>query len=580
MAEGPKGTYTPKHMRNASMTVPAVPADEHDCVREPGEEVASDKDGSAEQEARALESSNRVTLLVIVSRITGFFRTTAQAWALGAYGLASAYTVANNLPNTLYELVAGGMLITAFLPVYVNTRNKLGSKGSSRYASNLLSIVVLLMVILTFVSFLLAVPIVWTQSAGANADFDSSLAVWFFRWFAIEIVLYACSSIISGVLNAERDYLISNAAPVFNNVIVIASFVIFAWLVHRGVSWHTAAIALAIGNPLGVLVQVLVQIPALRRHGVMLTWHVNFHDPALRDTVRIGLPTLVVTLASTPTAAVTSTCALWVTAAGASIAYYARVWYVLPYSVFTIPISVTMFTELSDAFMRKDMRAYKAYFSDGASKILFTIIPFAMYLVVFSPCLIAVLTSGSFTTDAARLTTMYLRVLAISLPFYALSTYLQKVCASMMHMNFFAIATCVASAIQIVVCLYFTPIFGLSVVPASSILFYGLLDFVTLVNVRKILGQLGLRSVLGSCLRALAFGAAGSVVGLAIVQALVAFVGPCQGIVRGVAYAVAGGIPALLITFGISYLMGRSESTFFNALFDRCASLVGHRGRA
>lgn len=572
--------YVPRHMRYAKKTGSAAPADEPERVRELVEEVAFNEDGSAEKEKQAMRSSNRVTLLVIVSRITGFFRTTAQAWALGAYGLASAYTVANNLPNTLYELVAGGMLITAFLPVYVNTRNGLGEKGSSRYASNLLSIVVLLMVILTVVSFVLAVPIVWTQSAGADADFDSSLAVWFFRWFAIEIVLYACSSIISGVLNAERDYLISNAAPVFNNVIVIASFAIFAWLVRGGVNWRTAAVVLAIGNPLGVLVQVLVQIPALSRHGVRLTWRVNFHDPALRDTVRIGLPTLVVTLASTPTAAVTSTCALWVTAAGASIAYYARVWYVLPYSVFTIPISVTMFTELSDAFMREDMRVYKMYFSDGASKILFTIIPFAMFLVVFAPCLVAVLTSGSFTADAARMTTTYLRVLAISLPFYALSTYLQKVCASMMHMNFFAIATCVASAIQIVICLYFTPIFGLSVVPASSILFYGLLDFVTLINVRKILGQLGLRSVFGSCLSALAFGFAGSVIGLAIVQMLVALAGPCQGIVRGVAYAVAGGIPALLVTFGISYLMGKSESTFFNAVFDSCARLIGRHGSA
>ena len=87
-------------------------------------------------------SAALISVCVITSRITGFVRTWAMAWALGATFLASSYQVANNLPNMLYELAVGGMLVTAFLPVYVSVRKRLGKEAGNAYASNLLSITV------------------------------------------------------------------------------------------------------------------------------------------------------------------------------------------------------------------------------------------------------------------------------------------------------------------------------------------------------------------------------------------------------------------------------------------------------
>ena len=525
-------------------------------------------------EARAERSGNAVSVLVIVSRITGFLRTSVQAWAIGAAGLASAYTVANNLPNTLYELVMGGMLITAFLPVYLKVKERCGREGANAYTSNLLSLVLIVMGVLTVLCFVFAVPIVWTQSAGASEGFDSDLAVWFFRWFMCEIVLYALSSIISGVLNAERDYLWSNAAPIFNNLIVIASFVIYSYLVAAGVPWRTAAISLAIGNPLGVAVQVAVQLPALRRYGVRVSLKVDLHDPALRDTFRIGIPTLVATIASTPTSAVMSSCALSVTEAGASIAYYARVWYVLPYSIFAIPISVTMFTELSQSHMAGDLGRFREYLESGIRKIFFTLIPMTMFLIVFAPSLVAVFTSGSFTEEAAEMTVGYLRALSLALPFYGLMTYLQKTCSAMMQMWLYAVATCVASAVQVVVCIVGTPIGGLYVVPLTSVLFYGTIDVVTLVYIRRKLGHVGLRAILGTCLRAALLGLAGALVGWAVLEWLTAAFGACSGMLEGFLYTIAGGVPAVLVTFGGAYLLGVCESPFFEAIFARVAAIA------
>lgn len=534
------------------------------------EESASQSATKVKEQAN--RSSNMVSLLVIISRITGFFRTSCQAWALGATGIASAYTVANGMPNMLYELVMGGMLITSFLPVYLSVKKRLGKKAAGDYASNLLSIVVILMAVLVVVSLIFARPIIWTQSVGASADFEFDLSVWFFRWFACSIILYALSSIISGVLNAERDYFWSNIAPIFNNVITIASFLIYGFLVERGV--QQAAIVLAIGTPLGIAVQVFCQIPALYRHGVRLRLRIDLHDPALRDTLSIGIPTLFYTFAAFPTTAVMSSCALSVTSAGASIAYYARVWYVLPYSVFAIPISVTMFTELSDSLIANDTAAFKDYLADGIRRLLFTLIPCTMFLIVFAPALIAVFTSGKFTAETADLTAHYLQALALALPFYALSTYLQKACSAMMKMGMYAVSICVGAVLQIVICVALTPKWGLYVVPISSTFYYGAVDILTLISIRRTMGPLGLGSIVPSVMRSIGLGLAGSLVGIAILWLLEMFVGPCEGILRGVLYTFAGGVPALCVTFGTATLLGVSDAPFFDAIFSR---LLPHR---
>lgn len=541
--------------------------------------VLTEEDAAVEKKAE--KSSNIVSILVIIGRITGFFRTSVQAWAIGALGLASAYTVANNLPNLLYELVMGGMLITSFLPVYMSVKSKRGKQAAADYASNLTSIVVLVMLVVLVLSLVFAAPIVWTQSAGATEGFDSELAIYFFRWFAIEVVLYALSSLVSGVLNAERDYFASNVAPILNNVITIAGFLIYGFLVNDlGLPMGRAIVVLAIANPLGVAVQVLAQVPALMRHGVTLRPHINLHDPALGETLKIGLPTLVLMLISTPTAAVTSSCALSVTPAGASIAYYARVWYVLPFSIFAIPISVTMFTELSGSYMAGKLDTFKGYLVSGIRKIVFTLIPMTLYLIVFAPYLVAVFTAGSFSGEAAQQTATYLQCLALALPFYGLSSYLQKACSSMIKMNFYMVATIVATVLQIAMCVGLTPMWGLYVVPISSTFFYGSVVIVTLLYIRRELGSIGMKSIAATAVRAFMLGLLGSLVGILILVVLRRVVGPCQGVLLGALYCVVGGIPSVIVTFGLAYAQGISEAPFFDALFGRIARRLGiHRAK-
>ena len=112
--------------------------------------------------AGVVKSTVTMSMATMLSRITGFVRTWACAFALGNTVLASAYQVANNMPNMIFELVAGGIITTAFLPVFVSTLKTRGKDGASYYASNLMCIAAIGLAVIALLATVFAPQVVWT----------------------------------------------------------------------------------------------------------------------------------------------------------------------------------------------------------------------------------------------------------------------------------------------------------------------------------------------------------------------------------------------------------------------------------
>lgn len=512
-------------------------------------------------------SAAMMGVLVIISRITGFLRVWAQAYALGTSLLASCYTLANNMPNQLYELVLGGMIITAFLPVYVSVKEHKGADGANSYLSNLLSLVAILMTVLTVLCIVFAAQLVYIQSAGTDQS-DMANAVWLLRFFAIEVLLYALSSLISGVINAERDYFWSNAAPIFNNIVTIASFVLF--IVFKEINFPLALLLLALGNPLGVLVQVVLQIPSLRRHGIKISFHVDLHDPALKDTFAIGIPTLIVTACSFVTVAIMNTFALIaIPEQGGSVQYYARLWYTLPYSVFSIPITTAMFTELAQLYAKKDKKGFIQCFSKGASDIVFFLIPCAMFLIVFAEPLMLLLRMGAFSKESAQLTAQYLAVLSFGLPAYGLVTYFQKTFSSIRKMISYAFTHIVASVFQIVFTAVATEYLGIAAVALGSVLYYVVVDVISVHLLKSYIKSIRMRSVYLSGLWSLGLGAIGSACGYGVFT-LLQMVSPLTGsLIQIFVYLIIVGFSSFATAFIPAILLNLPQMNYFTKLLKR-----------
>ena len=530
-------------------------------------------------DARSIGASAAlISVFVIISRITGFVRTWAMAFALGSTMLASSYQVANNLPNMLYELVVGGMLVTAFLPVYISVKDRLGERGGNEYASNLMSLTFIALGLVALACTLFAPALIFTQSF-MNDQSTMDDAVFFFRFFAVQIVFYGLSTIVSGLLNASRDYLWSSAAPIFNNVIVTATFVLYAVLAPSDP--EAAKLVIAIGNPLGVLVQMAIQLPALKRNGIRLRFRVDLHDPALKETLSIGVPAVVVMFAGLIIVSVQNAAAYGVLDNGPSIIAYARLWFTLPYSFLTVPITTAMFTEISHMHARGDDAAFLRGLVSGTNQILFFMMPFMLFLIVFAEPLVTLYHIGAFTAENIGQISGYLIALSVSLPFYGVNTYLQKAFSALRMMKHYAAMMVCAAAVQIAFIMAFStgafglPSLGLSAVALSEAVFYLLLDICCFAFLHARMGSFGIRGILLSGLRSLALGAAGAAVGYGVVR-LVELALPLDGsIPHALACIVAGGVAAVAVTFGIALKLRLEEASFITSIVEKVARRLG-----
>lgn len=591
--------YVPRHMRPAGVTEPApqpsrapahmgvaagaaqvaagsTAAPAHMRVSEqPASTASPETESESDRQARVGRSQLLISVCVAISRITGFIRTWAMGLAMGTTLLSSSYQVACNLPNQLYELVMGGMLVTAFLPVYVSLRKREGEERANQYASTLMGIVLVFLGVVALLATLFAPQVVWTQMFFSPSG-DRELVVYFFRFFAVQLLFYGVSAVAGGLLNSRSDYFWSSAAPIANNIVVI--FAMFVYYFVSADNPDFAKLVLAVGTPLGVFVQMAMQVPALAKNGVHLKpWRINLHDPALRETLALGIPTIVVTLCSFATVSVQNAAAMAVSDAGSSVLYYARQWFTLPYAFLAVPVTTTLFTELAGMVADRDDAAVRRTIVSGTQQNFFSMVPFMLYLIVFAVPLVSLFRAGSFDWTSVDLVSGYLAVMALSLPFYACFLFMQKVFSALRAMKQYAVCNLVVSVVQVVLTIVLClgagswGGFGLAGVAVAQITFFVLGTVWCYAYLSKRLGGIGLRTLVGSFVSSLLVGAAGAAVGAALLWALQAFVMPIEagGIPWALACIVVGGLASLVVTYGLGVVLHVPGSAFIGRIVAR-----------
>ena len=591
--------YVPRHMKPAGVMEPAprpsknpvqmgvaagaarvaagsTAAPAHMRVSEqPANTASPETESESDRQARVGRSQLLISVCVAISRITGFIRTWAMGLAMGTTLLSSSYQVACNLPNQLYELVMGGMLVTAFLPVYVSLRKREGEERANQYASTLMGIVLVFLGVVALLATLFAPQVVWTQMFFSPSG-DRELVVYFFRFFAVQLLFYGVSAVAGGLLNSRSDYFWSSAAPIANNIVVI--FAMFVYYFVSADSPDFAKLVLAVGTPLGVFVQMAMQVPALAKNGVHLKpWRINLHDPALRETLALGIPTLVVTLCSFVTVSVQNAAAMSVSDAGSSVLYYARQWFTLPYAFLAVPVTTTLFTELAGMVADRDDAAVRRTIISGTQQNFFSMVPFMLYLIVFAVPLVSLFRAGSFDWTSVSLVSGYLAVMALSLPFYACFLFMQKVFSALRAMKQYAVCNLVVSVVQVVLTIVLClgagswSGFGLAGVALAQIAFFVLGTVWCYAYLSKRLGGIGLKTLVGSFVSSLLVGAAGAAVGAVLIWALQAFVMPIEagGIPWALACIVVGGLASLVVTYGLGVVLHVPGSAFIGRIVAR-----------
>ena len=172
-----------------------------------------------------LRSSVVVAVGTALSRITGFVRIAAIAYALGVTALAGTYSYANETPNIVYELLVGGVLTATLVPVFVRHFED----DDEDAASAVFTVAMLALLVITVVGVLLApwiVRLYTLRSDGPGLADQRELATVLLRLFMPQMLFYGIVTLATAMLNARRRFAAAAFAPILNNVVVIAVFLL------------------------------------------------------------------------------------------------------------------------------------------------------------------------------------------------------------------------------------------------------------------------------------------------------------------------------------------------------------------
>jgi putative peptidoglycan lipid II flippase len=364
-----------------------------------------------------------------LSRITGYARTMTQAAVLGTGAVANAYTLSNMLPTQIYELFMGGILSSIFVPLLVERLTRHGEEDARCLTNALLTLILPVLSVVVLLGIVFAEPLVALTTAwGPAEDFSrqeaweaTSVAVLLFRVFAVQILFYGVGALATGVLQSHRRFFLPTFAPVLNNLIVIASFGIYALLV--GGSPIAAIYALAFGTTLGVAVMSLVLVPA--------AWRLGYRPrpvlghPALLAAVRLAGPVLVFVAATLGVQVVANL--FGSRFGGVEKLFYAFVIFQLPYGVFAVAIATALMPELSERFTRGDRDGFREHFSFGLRTTAFIVVPASVGLVVLAEPIVGLLYErGNFTGEDTAEVAALLAAFGVGLLGYAASFVLVR----------------------------------------------------------------------------------------------------------------------------------------------------------
>jgi putative peptidoglycan lipid II flippase len=512
-----------------------------------------------------------MSIATMLSRITGFGRTWAMAFALGSTALTSTYLIANNIPNQLYELVAGGVLTTAFLPIYLAQLKRKGRDQAANYSSNILSLAAITLGLVAILAKFFAPQVIWVQTF-LDSGFDVERATFFFRFFSIQMVFYGIGAIINGLLNAHRSFLWPALGPVFNNIVVIITFIGYPFI--SAINTEAALIWLSVGTTLGVVVMFAVQLPALIKLRIPLRPHINLKDPALRDTFKLAGPAVLFVIMGVLTVMAMNNFATATVSDGPSLIAYAFLWYMLPYGVIAVALSTARLTEMSEASATHDWDKFRQNVRMGLRTILFLIIPLAAIIFCLSDQFAGLFRFGAFTDNAVVDVGAILMVWSLALPFYAAYMFIYRVFSAMRNLNRFVVFDGLGRVLQIALYAVFTmgfafiPSFGLIGIPLADICINILLCSVMLYQLRKKIGTFGLTQIVFDGVKLLV----AAIVAIAPPFVLLLFYTP-SGPVTSFAMIAGFGILSLVIYYLMCRLLRISEVSIIQRLFAKVSGV-------
>jgi putative peptidoglycan lipid II flippase len=382
-----------------------------------------------------LRSNAIVALGTGLSRFTGMLRVIVFGVVIGQTALADAYDGANNSPNAVYELLLGGVLSAALVPMF----SRMLEEDDRDSAEAIVGTAIIALAALTAVATFFA-PWVFrvfslNPADGIDVNQFRTVGTALTRIFLLQIFFYGVSALLGSLLNAQRRFFAAAWSPVLANIVIISTLLYVPILLHHPDDGIPLAEVLnspsfrwllGLGATGGIALQALVLLPAIHRAGLNFRFRFRPRHPAVKRLLALSGWTFGYVMANQLTVIVVKNLAE--PGSGGQDAFAkASTFFYFPHGLLAMSIATTFIPEMARAVSRRDKAAFIERTNLGIRLVGLLTFPAAFaFMVLARPIIGLLLQHGEFDATAADTTARALAGLALGLIGYSVYLFVLR----------------------------------------------------------------------------------------------------------------------------------------------------------
>jgi len=387
-----------------------------------------------------------------VSKIIALFRDRIFAHYFGAGDVMDAYYAAFKIPDLVFNLLIVGALSAGFIPIFVELINK-DKKEAWKVTNTMINILGVLLIVISTILIIFTPQILKLVVPGFAGE-KFALTVLLSRIMFISPILLGISSVVSGVLQSFKAFLIYSLSPIMYNLgIIIGALFLVPIFGNQG---------LAMGVVLGALFHLLIQIPLFVQHGFKYQAIFDWKNSNVRKIFKLMLPRTLGMATSQINFLAITIIASTLASGSLAIFNFADNIQSVPTSIIGISFAIAIFPALSQMATNGENKKIIQHISETTKQIFFLIIPLTIIIIMLRAQIVrVVLGTGEFDWEATRLTFNALGIFAVSLFAQSLIPVLARSFYALQDTMTPLVTSIISTIINVIIAIYMSQKYGI-----------------------------------------------------------------------------------------------------------------------
>lgn len=358
------------------------------------------------------EAALLLAMAFLASKGLGVIRQSLFNTLFGTGPAATAYYAAFNLPDTLFNLIAGGALSSAFIPVFIGYEHRHGEREAWRLASLVFNVLLVSLTAAILLAEVLAPHFVNTLLVPGLPPDEKALTTTLTRIMLLHPLILGLGTVATAILNSKRQFLLPALSIAIYDVGLIGGLLVTSAFPHMGIYGPTFGLLISGFCQVGVL------IPALLKQGVRYAFLWDLNHPGLRQVMSLLIPNLIALgIASSSNIIDTAFASYIPDRASIAAMQNATLLYGLPSILLARAVGQALLPQITKlAAQGRYLRVRLTILKIGGGTVLLSI-PAALALYVLGkPAIHILFQHGAFTAHSSELTSLALLGYAFILP--------------------------------------------------------------------------------------------------------------------------------------------------------------------